>query len=321
MKYLKVFFHGLLLTLCFLACSKDEGFVNTDINSSNNSNEKAELSIHVTDAPIDNSEVEACFVTIAGIYLDGVKVEAFSETTVDLLAYQNSDTYKLGDFEVDSRNYSSIELELMAESPDEATHPHGSYILDSEGKAHALINNSVFVSLSSEFEADASTKTEIVLDFDLRKCVKEQDDENDKYDFVSNSKLNGAIRVSALSDTHILGECSSLLKYSDEVIVYIYNKGEFNAENEIQTESETKLQFRNAVSSSKLNGQKKFQLSFLKEGDYELHFYGYDFDQEGQLQLKGKLEVESLTTLLNLVDINVTAQSNIELSLMIVGMQ
>ncbi|MBT8234340.1 MAG: DUF4382 domain-containing protein [Saprospiraceae bacterium] len=304
---------ALFIGLLIQSCSNDDNL------SSGNEEKNARLSIDVTDAPIDNAEVQACFVTISEIYLDGVEVEGFTSTTVDLLAYQNGDTYKLGDFNVDAKSYSSIDLKLTPESNNNNVHPHGCYILDSDGNAHALLANETIVTLASDIETSESSNTNLVLDFDLRKCIKKEESNNDNYDFVSRTKLETAIRVSSKEDSHIKGECSSVVDYSDEIIVYVYNKGEFNAETEMKVDSETNLQFTNAVSSSKVDSNNKFQLSFLQEGEYELHFYGYDEDEKGQLEMKGKLQVQSQTNLLNLTNLEISSQSNLDLSLLILG--
>lgn len=58
------------------------------IDDGTNDGEKGTLKLEITDAPIDNASVEGVFVTIASIALDGIEVNNFTKTTMDLKALQ-----------------------------------------------------------------------------------------------------------------------------------------------------------------------------------------------------------------------------------------
>jgi hypothetical protein len=66
----------------------------------------------MTDAPIDNANVEAVFVTVSDIMVDGTSLEGFSRTTFDLSALVDGKTETLGKLKLEADSYSDIQLEL-----------------------------------------------------------------------------------------------------------------------------------------------------------------------------------------------------------------
>lgn len=74
--------------------------------------ESYNTSFEVTDAPIDKAEVEAVFVTIANVSVDGKSLEGFTATTINLAALVNGKTEALGNLDLQAKSYSSIVFEL-----------------------------------------------------------------------------------------------------------------------------------------------------------------------------------------------------------------
>ncbi|MBK9013077.1 MAG: hypothetical protein IPM82_02760 [Saprospiraceae bacterium] len=140
---------------------------------------------------------------------------------------------------------------------------------------------------------------------------------------MSEAELRSAVRFVAKANTgKVDGTCADNLDFGGEkIIVYAYEKGSFNKSTEMQAQGESQLQFKNAVTSATVNGQGEYTLAFLEEGDYELHFIGYeDTDNDGKLDVKGELQLELLTNLgLNLNNLNVDANASISISVQVIG--
>jgi hypothetical protein len=110
----------LVLSLGWTACDDDDD--NMEAAS-------GELSMEITDAPIDDRQVEATFVTITDLRLDGSSVEGFQQTTVDVYALQNGRTELLANTEVEADSYQTIELDLDYDTDAEGNSP-GCYVVD-----------------------------------------------------------------------------------------------------------------------------------------------------------------------------------------------
>ncbi|MFT4566792.1 MAG: hypothetical protein ACI9FN_001753 [Saprospiraceae bacterium] len=81
-------------------------------NSNSSKVTTGKLSMELTDSPNDNPNVKSCIVPFASVYADRIKLEEFSKTTVDLLAFQNGKTLSLGEFEIENKSYSSLSFEM-----------------------------------------------------------------------------------------------------------------------------------------------------------------------------------------------------------------
>lgn len=57
-----------------------------------------------------------------------------------------------------------------------------------------------------------------------------------------------------------------------QVVVYAYKKGRFNKSSEIKAQGDSGITFKNATTSTKVDGLGNFKIAFLEEADYELHF-------------------------------------------------
>ena len=105
-----------LLTMA--SCSKNE-----DDNTTPEEAEAYNTSFKITDAPIDNANVDAVFVTIADVKVDGASLEGFSKTTVELSALVNGETETLGNLDLAAGSYSNIELQLDYVTDDDGNTP------------------------------------------------------------------------------------------------------------------------------------------------------------------------------------------------------
>ena len=69
-----------------VSCSKD------DDDAGNPASETYTTEVYLTDAPIDNAEVKGVFVTIAEVKVNGLALEGFQKTTIDVSSLSNGTT-------------------------------------------------------------------------------------------------------------------------------------------------------------------------------------------------------------------------------------
>ncbi len=304
----------LVLAIVFLtqSCSKDDNEMDT-------SGETYNTTFKITDAPIDNANVEAVFVTLADVKVDGKSLEGFSKSTVNLSALVNGQTETLGSLDLAARTYSNIELILDYDTDAQGNAP-GCYVALANGAKDKLSAQSDRISVSDAFEVFADAANEVVLDFDLRKTIREEQGTlESNFEFVSMSELSAGIRtVNERSTGRISGIANDAEDTSDRIVVYAYEKGTFNAETETSGQGESNVRFKNAVTSSVVNANSgSYTLSFLEEGEYELVFASYNRDGD-TFFFNALLQAES-TTGLNLAGINVSSALQISANVTITG--
>jgi hypothetical protein len=304
-------FISLLFSLMiFAACSKDD-----DSDSLN-----GQLKLEITDAPSDDANIEGVFVTIAEVRVDGKAVEGFNKTTINLMAYQNGNTHLLFDKGMEAKAYSRISLILDMETDANGGTP-GCYVLKTDQTKHKLSGFSGVIDLDYDFEVKGNQETRLVVDFDLRKSIQRSSEGESDYAFVSQTNMQNSVRLVNSSRAGIIsGNCTDAVSESDLIIVYAYHKGSFNREVETQGSAQTNLKFHNAVSSAKVNANGNYQLHFLEEGEYELHFASYKRNaQNGRLELQGSLMLDVLSSV-NLDAVQVNAASSTTVNVLVTGL-
>ena len=282
--------------------------------------ESYNTSFEVTDAPIDNAEVEAVFVTIANVSVDGKSLEGFTATTINLAALVNGKTEALGNLDLQAKSYSSIVFELDFDKDVNGDAP-GCYVEKANGEKDALMASSNKITITDKFEVLANATNVIVIDFDLRKTIKEEKDGlSSDFNFVTMAELTAGIRtVNAELTGKISGSVNDANYTSDKIIVYAYEKGTFNADVETQGKGESEVTFANAVTSTEVkNLSGSYSLDFLEEGEYELIFASYKEDDNSEFYFNALLNVES-TTGLNLGAIEINSAIQISANVTVTG--
>ncbi len=337
MKNLKLVFKGVLFSLLVmftLAACTDALVQPNDPDETNNNNgnnqtaKTGKVGFEATDGPIDDASVQGAFVTITAIKIDGETYEGFSgKQTINLLAYQNGDTKVLGLGDLEVGSYSEIALVLDYEADADGNAP-GCYILTADNVKHSLAASA---SSTKELVLDASmtveedSRTDFVFDFDLRKAVTYDQSGSGEFKFVTDNELEAAIRVINKAEAgDVQGQMSNptplLIDQGEKVIVYAYKEGTFNASAEAQGQGASQIEFANATASTVVDANGNYQVSFLEEGDYELHFVSYeDTDNDGEFEIKGFLQLTSLTGI-NLNKVSVTAGAEVSLNVSITGL-
>ncbi len=320
---MKNLMNGLLIAFLLSSCGEDT-MVDPGINPGTDpmdDKKMGQIGFQITDAPIDNAEVKSCVVTIQEIHVDGQKVEGFQKTSVNLLAYQKGETFDLGTFDVEAKQYSSLELVLDLENDASGTKP-GCYVEEQDGQLHALSLASGKITLDKDLGVDEGSKSTFVLDVDLRKSIHaEADNEgNLSYDFVSGTELNAAVRVLQGGKTGIVkGTCQNNTGSSSKIVAYAYHQGQFDSSSELNGKGQSKILFAQAVNSALCDEEGRFELHFLDEGNYDLYFASYEENSNGHLTLKGMFSVGGLlTTTLSPVSVSTSANATatVEVSLM-----
>jgi hypothetical protein len=306
-----------MLAVAATCFSCDDNSVGPDINDPNA--KKGDLSISITDAPVDAGNVSAVFVTFTEIKVDGNVFAGFKEPkTINILELQNGNTVDLGISEAAVGKYSKIELVINAETDASGASP-GSYVLKANGTKEKLelsSGNTATITVNPRnFEIQEEQTTRIVLDFDLRKAIKSEGETG--FSFVSNSELAAAIRAENKDMTgSIKGKIETSLG-SNNLVVYAYKKGEFNENTEINGSGSSEIKFAKAVSSAKVNANGSFTLAFLPEGAYEVHVDKPKSDGLG-IGVNTLLEANSSADLGN-VSVNSGSETSLSLTVLLEG--
>ncbi|WP_158871832.1 DUF4382 domain-containing protein [Maribellus comscasis] len=293
-----------IATIMFVGCTEDD----------DSTTATGQLGVKVTDAPSDDANIQGTFVTVSDVKIDGNSVEGFEKQTIDISAYQDGETKLIFSDEVEASSYNNITLELDYESDASGNSP-GCYVLTDDNQKHDLAASSSSnseLTFSKNFEVQSAESAILVFDFDLRKTIKRNTEgEETEYSFVTDSELHSGIRVVSENETgEIEGTVTNnALSDDEEYIIYAYKKGEYNEITESQGQGSGNLLFANAVTSSKIRGDGFYKLSFLEEGDYELHIASYTrSESEGSLDFSAM--ANAVSSIENLLLSNITVSSN-----------
>ncbi|WP_424989168.1 DUF4382 domain-containing protein [Flagellimonas sp.] len=298
--------------IMMFSCSEDNATENPEGETYN-------TTYKITDAPVDHAEIEAVFVTVSDVRVDGTSLEGFTKTTFDLSALVNGQTKTLGDLQMEAGSYSNIELVLDYEADMDGNSP-GCYVEMADGTKDKIESASQTINITDSFEVFTTNTNEIIIDFDLRKTLKEEEGtlESD-FNFVSTSELSAGLRtVNKETTGEIKGTVNDTQDTSDKIVVYAYEKGTYNAEVETQGQGESNIRFANAVTSAEVGGiNNSYSLNFLASGEYELIFVSYTKDGN-QFYFNSTLEVES-TTGLDLGALEVTSALQLSANVTVIG--
>tara|TARA_R110000868_G_scaffold158589_1_gene386783 strand:+ start:11104 stop:12051 length:948 start_codon:yes stop_codon:yes gene_type:complete len=303
----------LAMITAFGSCEKEN-------DSYNENAEKQNTEVSITDAPIDNANVSGAFVTITDVKIDGISIEGFSTTTVDLLKLQNGKKLALGNIDLNVGAVSNVVL-VLDYAQDQNGNAPGCYIATANGLKHELKSSVNEIKINDQTEIITSTANEIVIDFDLRKTIIENNSTStNQFDFVSSTELSSGLRlINNVEAGSISGTVSDNENTSERIVVYAYEKGTYSS-SEAEAKGTSGVTFANAVTSTMVNSfSGAYKVNFLKEGDYEFHFASYsDTDGDGKLEFNSMLRVESLTDI-QLNTITISSKINLSLNVNVTG--
>ena len=300
----------LALTLPFLTYScKDDAA--TPAGEGN-----GEFRVEMTDAPIDDANVKAVFVTVADVKVDGESLEGYSQTTVEVSALTNGQTELLYAGELAAKAYQKIEL-VLEDGATSVNGGPGCYYVNQDNQKMALevANDGMLTLQNSDFQMQESSTLTSVIDFDLRKALVRTEDTAKPYAFAGATRLQSSLRMVEKARTGTLaGTVKNESQTEGAIVVYAYKQGTY-ASTEAQGDSDDEL-FLNAVSSSLVNANDEYKLSFLEAGTYELIAVSYvDEDQDGELEMKGRFNTSVVGGLdLGLLTVSASSTTTIDFS-------
>ncbi len=301
----------LLFLSLMLSCSADDEAENVSTT------ETYSTEVYLTDSPVDNTGVQGIFITIAEVRVNGMALESFQRTTLDVSSLTEGNTELLGHVDLEAGNTSEIVL-VLDDATDASGNTPGNYVLTADGEKEVLIPAQNSIVINDHAEIFATGENQLILDFDLRKSLRYGAEGG--YSFVSSAQLSNSFRaVNKLETGTITGKISNRTATGAEaVVVYAYESGSYS-ESETQSNADGLL-FSNAVSSTAVNDANgNFSLHFLEEGNYKLVFASYeDEDNDGKLELQGELDM-NLEGELALNEITVESNSTVNLDLSIEG--
>jgi hypothetical protein len=201
----------------------------------------------------------------------------------------------------------------------------GCYVLTDDDSKHALEasgSSTTEVTFNRSFQVEASGMTDLVIDFDLRKAIVRNEDGGDsEYKFVTSGELSNSLRIVQEDECgEINGEINNHAEVEGELVIYAYEKGSYSAETETQGQGDSQVMFTNAETSAKVANDGSYKLSFLEEGDYEIHVASYEEDVNGQVSFVGMVEASSSVSGLLLNSIAVEASSQVNVNIDISGL-
>lgn len=253
------------------------GFVLVGCNDDDTAgNGAGSLRLYITDSPIDAANVEAVVITITSIEVNGSDgwetIREFDEAaSLNLLEYQQGETFFLAEEDLAIGNYSQIRLHLdtQEQSQGNISNP-GCFIRFIDGTQKGLFipsGGQSGYSVVGEFEISSNAVQAITIDFDVRKSVVEAGNSG-------NYLLKPNMRLIVNEEASMIEGSISNMQANHNLVVYSYKTGEYN-ETELEPNFDSQL-FLKAISSTSVNDDGSFRLAFLQSGNYQLVVASYD---------------------------------------------
>lgn len=232
------------------------------------------VSISITDAPIDASNVTGVNLTITGIQYhtsDGewLTFEDFQDpVSVNILDLTNGISALLGNFELAAGTYTQLRFMLDAseESSPKQANP-GCFIEFSDGSQEPLYvpsgSQSGYKAVGA-FTIPVNGNVEITADFDARKSIHVTGGQNKRY------ILKPAIRLVVDNQAGRIKGTVSNSATDTSIVVYAYEAGTYTTTEADTPADETTARFPNAVTSSIADESNNYCLSFLAPMNYDL---------------------------------------------------
>jgi hypothetical protein len=305
----------ILFSLAIFGCSEENEMDNK---------ETGQVAVKITDAPSDDANVDGTFITVADVKVDDKSLEGFTKQTIEVSAYQQGNAKLLISEDIEAKSYNSISIVLDHESDVSGNSP-GSYVLTSDGKKHDLSTESQMQSeimFQKNFDIEANGQTSLVIDFDLRKAVTrdtETSTESD-YKFVTSAEIQNSVRIVKEENAgEIEGEVSGWIDSDNQLYVFAYQKGDYEKPAETNGQGASNVLFANAVTSAKVQSDGSYTLSFLEEGEYELHVAAYQ-KSDNRFNFNTMLEATSEISGLLLNNVTVSSETSVKVNISIAGL-
>jgi len=299
-----------LATALLTSCSDND-------QQQENATDQFPLQIRLTDAPIDDSNVEACYLSFTGVSVDGKSYMFESVKTVELSALVNGQTELLFDDYIHTDQFSEISLHLSLDK-NAANQSPGCYIQRTDNVRDDLsVNGRLENEITVRLDENLNVVDKVILDIDLRKAISyspvTSQNTNDMFAFTT--PLGASVRTVGENHVKIEGTIHDDEAMGDDVIiVYAYQKGTFDLEKETTPDNMNGLLFANAINGARVNSEGRFEMHFMNKGDYELKIISYKRDDSGRLTANAMLEGGTGTSL-GLLDFTLNVDITLNMSI------
>ncbi|RKQ50677.1 uncharacterized protein DUF4382 [Roseivirga pacifica] len=291
------------------------GLITMSCDDDNNNNEmsgQGSARIEATDAAVDAENVSGVFLSV-----DEVQVIAngevensimFDEPEVfDIMAYQNGETYFMGEVDLDAGAYDQVRLMLTSGAE--------AFIEFTDGTTQEIDVPSGSQSgykINGEFEVLANGVSEVVLDVDLRKALVMTG--NGEYKLRPTARLIGKSESGTIMGSVDVSQMSA----DSKTVVYAYAEGSYS-DSEMGEPAEGSARFEGSVNSATVDASGNFTLAFMPEGDYEIIVASYEedpMDEDGfTFTSATKVEVEINGSLLDIFSVEARSTTNLIIDL------
>lgn len=293
-------FLGLALIAGLFACGEGDGSVSST----------GQASLKVTDAAVNAENVNEVVLSVnevqATLNGESKTMVTFDEPReFNVMAYQNGETFFLGEGDLEAGTYSDIRFILSGSSD--------SYIGLNDGSKKDLNVPSGTTSgykIKGTFDVAANSTTNIVADIDLRKALVLTGE--------GTYKLRPTARLVVEEKTsRIEGSVEGSIDASETIVVYAYKKGEFDSSEEAEP-SEGETRFQNSVNSAVVAENGSYTLAFMEEGEYEIKVASFSQnDDDEELDFNGTLDVKLMIngSIFNSIDVDLSSSTNLTIVL------
>ena len=245
----------------FSACSSDD----------ENLKGKGTVTLSITDAPSDDDNIAAVYITINGVSYrqngEWYNWEDFGEPEkINLLDLTNGKAELLGGFEVEGGEYTELRLHLDSDPNGGNPESVATYLEFKDGSVEPLYvpsGTSSGYKAKGEFLVPVNGNVFITADFDVRKSVVKAGNSG-KYILKPVIRLVVENQAGFIEGVYPISENDNA-----DYIVYAYEDGTYS-ESEADEPAETENRFMNATTSARLDNEGNFVLAYLAEGRYDL---------------------------------------------------
>lgn len=252
------------------ACSNDEEPM-----------QSGQVKVYITDAPIDDANVEAVVISVTKIEMNGPRgwetVKEFDTPfSINILDYQNGKSYFVTDATLTAGTYTEARFMLNANTDIDANVSNPPcFIRYTDGSKQPLFvpgGASSGYKVKGTVDVLPNSTTEVTLDFDARRSIVKAG-ESGKFILKPTVRI-----VENKTAARLEGNFTDHKVYS-KVIAYLYEKGTYtSAEASATAEGETR--FPNSITSTNLNGSGNFMFAFLAPGSYDVVLVAHSTDGE-----------------------------------------
>lgn len=277
---------------------------------------KGKFGLSISVSPAESIDIAGIFITVSEIKLDDVLVKGFNKQTIDLSAYQSGDIKLLFDGEIEVGKYHSLSL-VLDNSYDKNGDSPGCYLLNGKNQILPLgqetIEGEVFIPKC--FEVDEKIPTELVVEFDLQKLVRNVENRQAQI-----PNFPDLIRAVVKDDCgFIKGSVRKPVYLPGDMYVLAYKKGDSGFKNNPGAGKDYQAVFNKALASTKVKPYGSYELALLEEGDYEIRLASVDRKSRKIYMFRGRVNPSSNVSGVLLNNIPVLAQSCVQLNIDIMG--